>query len=123
MKYEIAMMIVALCIANACQSPASLSQAAPAWVATYQVPYDVMANCLVASSQLPWVKVVPAFYPPERRATVTVTAPTGSALGIFDVRQVSDRATDVAYRSIYGGPGSGAGGDALDKANVCGNPV
>jgi hypothetical protein len=28
----------------------------------------------------------------------------------------------VTYWSIYGGPGSGAGGDALEKANRCGNP-
>jgi hypothetical protein len=107
----------------ACQSPGELSQSAAAWNARYQVPYDVMANCLVQRSQLPWVRVTPAMYPAERRATVTVTTLTGSALGVFDIRQVSPRDTDVAYHSIYGGPGSTAGGDALDKADLCGNPA
>jgi len=54
---------------------------------------------------------------------VAVTAPTGSAIGVYEIRQISDRNTEVAYSSIYGGPGSGAGGDALDKANGCGNPT
>jgi hypothetical protein len=115
--------IVALCALTACQSPGGLGQKAPAWIATYQVPYDTMTNCLVERERLPWVTVTPSVYPAERRATIAVTTPTGSALGVYDIRQVSSRATDVTYRSIYGGPGSGAGGDALDKANRCGNPV
>jgi hypothetical protein len=115
--------VVALVALAACQSPGGLAQKAPAWTATYQVPYDTMANCLVERERLPWVTVTPSIYSPERRATVTVTSPTGSALGVYDIRQVSARDTDVTYRSIYGGPGSGAGGDALDKANGCGNPV
>jgi hypothetical protein len=108
---------------TACQSPAELSQKAPAWTATYQVPYDVMANCLVEREKLPWTKVTPAIDSRDHRATVTVTAATGSALGIYEIRQVSSRIIDVSYRSIYGGPGSTAGGDALDKANHCGNPA
>jgi hypothetical protein len=82
-----------------------------------------MANCLVERERLPWATATPSTYPAERRATVAVTAPTGSALGIYDIRQISGRDIEVAYRSIYGGPGSGAGGDALDKANHCGNPA
>jgi hypothetical protein len=82
-----------------------------------------MANCLAARSQLPWVKVTPAFYPREGRATVTVTTPTGSALGTFNIRQISDRDSEVSYRSIYGGPNSSAGGDARDKADRCANSV
>ena len=113
----------ALCALTACQSPGGLAQKAPAWIATYQVPYDTMAHCLVERERLPWLTVTPSIDPPERRATVTVTTPTGSALGMYDIRQISSRATDVTYRSIYGGPGSGAGGDALEKANRCGNPA
>jgi hypothetical protein len=123
MKCRTVSSIAALCALTACQSPAGLAQNAPAWTATYQVPYDIMANCLVERERLPWVTVTPSIYPPERRATITVTAPTGSALGVYDIRQISERATDVGYRSIYGGPGSGAGGDALEKANRCGNPA
>jgi hypothetical protein len=122
MNYRSLFNLTILPVLTACQSPAELSQRAPAWTATYQVPYDVMANCLVERSKLPWVKVSQATHPPERRATVTVTALTGAALGIFDIRQVSSQAIDVSYHSIYGGPGSTAGGDALDKANQCGNP-
>ena len=123
MKCRTASSIAALCALTACQSPAGLAQNAPAWTATYQVPYDIMANCLVERERLPWVTVSPSTYPAERRAMVAVTAPTGSALGVYDIRQIADRDTEVAYRSIYGGPGSGAGGDALEKANRCGNPA
>ena len=115
--------IAALCALTACQSPDELAQRAPAWTASYRVPYDELATCLVARERLPWVKVVPSTYPRERRAKVLVTSPTGSALGVYDIRQVSDRDSEVAYRSIYGGPGSGAGGDALRKADRCGNPA
>jgi hypothetical protein len=115
--------LATLSVLAACQSPAELSQKAPAWTATYRVPYDVMANCLVEREKLPWTKVTPAIDSRDRRATVTVTAATGSALGIYDIRQVSGQTIDVSYRSIYGGPGSTAGGDALDKANRCGNPL
>jgi hypothetical protein len=123
MKCRTVSSIAALCALTACQSPSGLAQKAPAWTAVYQVPYDTMANCLVERERLPWVTVTPSTYPQERRATVAVTAPTGSALGVYDIRQMSGRDTEVAYRSIYGGPGSGAGGDALDKANRCGNPA
>ena len=114
--------IAALSALTACQSPTGLAQKAPAWTAVYRVPYDAMANCLVERERLPWVTVTPSIYPQERRATVTVTAPTGSALGVYEIRQMSGGETEVAYRSIYGGPGSGAGSDALEKANRCGNP-
>jgi hypothetical protein len=119
MKYTTAFLLAALAALAACQSPGGLSQQPPTWASTYAVPYDVMTNCLVQRSQLPWVKVVPAFYPEERRATVTVTTATGSALGIFDVRQISGRDTAVTYRSIYGGPNSSAGGDAQNMADRC----
>jgi hypothetical protein len=115
--------ITALSALTACQSPGALAQKAPAWTAVYQVSYEAMANCLVERERLPLVTVTPSTYPAERRATVSVAAPTGSALGVYDIRQISGRDTEVAYRSIYGGPGSGAGGDALEKANRCGNPA
>jgi hypothetical protein len=115
--------IVALSALAACQSPGGLAQKAPAWTAAYHVPYDAMANCLVERERSPLVTVTPSIYPGQRRATVAVTAPTGSALGVYDIRQISGGDTEVAYRSIYGGPGSGAGGDALEKATRCGNPV
>jgi hypothetical protein len=119
MKCPTAFLLAALGVLTACQSPGGLSQQPPTWASTYAIPYDVMTNCLVARSQLPWVKVTPAFYPQERRATVSVKTPTGSALGIFDVRQISERDTAVTYRSIYGGPSTSAGGDAQNMADRC----
>jgi hypothetical protein len=123
MKCRTVFSIAALCALTACQSPDEFARRAPAWTAIYQVPYDTMANCLVERERLPWVNVIPSTYPRERRARVTITSPTGSALGSYDIRQISDREIEVAYRSIYGGPGSGAGGDALQKADRCGNPA
>ena len=61
-----------------------------------------MANCLVERERSPLLTVTPSIYPSERRATVSVTAPTGSALGVYDIRQTSERAVDVTYWSIYG---------------------
>ena len=123
MKFRTVFGIAALLALTACQSPGGLAQKAPAWTATYRVPYEAMANCLVERERSPLLTVTPSIYSSERRATVTVTTPTGSALGLYDIRQTSDRAVDVTYWSIYGGPGSGAGGDALEKANRCGNPA
>lgn len=121
MTRRIAISIAALCTSTACQSPGGLAEKAPAWSAVYRVPYETMANCIVERERLPWTTVTPSIYPREGRATVAVTTPTGSALGSYEIRQVSARDSEVTYRSIYGGPGSGAGGDALDKANRCGN--
>jgi hypothetical protein len=123
MKHGSLFGIAALSALAACEAPSGLSQSAPAWGTVYPVPYDAMANCLAERSQLPWVRVTPAFYPQERRATVTVTTPTGSALGIFNIRQISDRDSEVSYRSIYGGPESSAGGDARNKADRCAGAV
>ena len=106
-----------------CQSPGELAQKGAAWNAVYQVPYQRMANCIADLERGPMTTVTPSTYAQERRARVVVTAPTGSALGEYDIRQISARDTEVTYRSIYGGPGSGAGSGALEKANRCGNPA
>ena len=105
-----------------CQSPGQLSESAPAWKAVYQVPYERLANCIAEAERSGMVTVTPSTFPQERRARVVVTAPTGSALGVYNIRQISARDTEVLYSSIYGGPGSGAGSGALDKADRCGNP-
>src|SRR5262249_47638558 len=114
---------VALPALTACQSPAQLAQSAPTWTAVYAVPYDVMASCLVASETLPWTKGTPFIDSANRRATVTVTSATGSAPRTYDIPQGSGRASEGAYRTIYGGPGGSAGDAAFDKAKGCGNPA
>ncbi len=106
----------------ACQSPAGLAQKAPTWTAVYGVPYDALTNCIVERERGGLTTVTPAFYAQERRATISVTAPTGSALGVYEVRQLpGGGGTEVAYRSIYGGPSTDAGGGAFEKAKRCGN--
>ena len=104
----------------ACQSPGELAQKPPTWSAAYQAPWETMANCIVARSQRPLVTVTPTFS--SGRAQVVVTNPAGAVLGSFDIRQMSGGASEVAYRSIYGGPGTGAGGDARDIADRCARP-
>ncbi len=112
--------VLILAALTACQTPAQLDQNAPTWSAAYQAPWESMANCIVARSQRPLVTVTPTFHPD--RAQVVVTNPTGAVMGTFDVRRMSSGGTDVAYRSIYGGARSGAGGDARDIADRCARP-
>ena len=110
-----------LCATAACQSPGGLADRPPTWTAMYGAPYDALTNCIVEQERSPLVTVMPTFYAQEGRATVAVTTPTGSAVGVYEIRQVSGGGTEVAYRSIFGGPTSDAGGGAYEKAKRCGN--
>ena len=110
--------LAALSVLAACQSPSSLAQKAPTWTAAYGVPYQALTNCIVERERSPLQTVTPTFY--AGGATVAVTAPTGSALGVYEIRQISSGGTEVAYRSIYGGPNTDAGGGAFEKAKRCG---
>ena len=109
--------VMALAALAACESPGELAQKPPTWSAAYQVPWETMANCIVARSQRPLSTVTPTFT--AGRAQVVVTNPAGAVLGSFDIRQISGGGSEVAYRSIYGGPGTTAGGDARDIADRC----
>jgi hypothetical protein len=104
----------------ACQSADQLEQKPPTWTAIYQAHWEPMANCIVARSQGPLVAVTPTFSP--GRAQIVTKNPAGGVLGTFDVRQVSGNATEVAYRSIYGGPDTDAGGGARNIADRCARP-
>ena len=112
--------LIALAALAGCQSPGQLAQKPPTWSAAYQAPWEAMANCIVARSQQPLVTVTPTFT--SGGAQVVVTNPAGGVLGTFDIRQMASGGTEVAYRSIYGGPGSGAGGDARELADRCARP-
>ena len=120
MRYRTILSIAALGAVTACQSPAGLAQKAPTWTAVYGVPYDALANCIAERERGPLVTVTPAIYSDQQRATVSVTTPTGSALGVYEIRQISSGGTEVAYRSVYGGPSTDAGGAAFEKAKRCG---
>jgi hypothetical protein len=120
MNYRSLLPVTALGLLTACQTAGELAQKPPTWTAAYQAPWQRMANCIVASSQRPLVTVTPTFS--SNRAHVAVTNPTGAVLGTFDIRPISANGTEVAYRSIYGGPASEAGGDARDLTDRCARP-
>lgn len=106
---------------GACQSAAQLDSKPPTWTAVYQAHWQTVANCIVARSQRPLVTVTPTFS--SNHANIVVKNAAGAVLGTFDVREYRGRnATEVAYRSIYGGPTSDAGGDARDIADRCARP-
>ncbi|MBM3648659.1 MAG: hypothetical protein FJX11_12790 [Alphaproteobacteria bacterium] len=117
MNHKIALTIIPLIALAACESPGELAQKPPTWTAVYQAPWEPLANCIVARSQRPLLTVTPTFS--SGRAQVVVTNPTGAVIGSFDIRRVSARGTEVAYRSIYGGPTTDAGGGAKDIADHC----
>jgi hypothetical protein len=117
---SLAALVTALGAVAACQSPTELEQKAPTWTAIYNVPYDVLASCIAERERGPLATVTPSINSARRRATVAVTTPTGSAVGVYEIRQISG-GTEVAYRSIFGGPTTDAGGGAYQKAKQCGN--
>ena len=113
--------IAAFATLTACQSAGQMDQRPPTWTAAYQAPWEPLANCIVARSQRPLVTVTPTFS--SNHANIVVKNAAGAVLGTFDVREFRGRnATEVAYRSIYGGPTSDAGGDARDIADRCARP-
>ena len=120
MNSKIVFGLVSLCTLAACQSAGQLEQKPPTWTALYQAPWEAMANCIVARSQTPLVTVTPTFSP--GRAQIITKNPAGGVLGTFDVRQVAGGATEVAYRSIYGGPTTDAGSDAKNISDRCARP-
>jgi hypothetical protein len=120
MNSKIFLGFVSLGALAACQSAGQLEQRPPTWTAMYQAPWEPMANCIVARSQTPLVTVTPTFS--AGRAQIITKNPAGGVLGTFDVRQVSGGATEVAYRSIYGGPDTDAGGGARNIADRCARP-
>lgn len=120
MNSRIVLGLLVFAALTACESPGQLAQKAPAWTALYQTPWEPMANCIVARSQRPLVTVTPTFT--AGRAEVITKNAAGAVLGTFEIRQMSSGSTEVSYRSIYGGPDSGAGGDARDIADRCARP-
>ena len=117
---KIVFSLAALLALTACQSAGELEQKPPTWSAMSQAPWEPMANCIVARSQGPLVTVTPTFS--AGRAQIVTKNPAGGVLGTFDVRQAPGNATQVAYRSIYGGPDTDAGGGARNIADRCARP-
>ncbi|GEP52855.1 hypothetical protein [Reyranella soli] len=112
--------VAALSALTACQSVSQMDQRPPTWTAAYQAPWEPLANCIVARSQRPLLTVTPTFSP--GRAQIVVTNAAGGVMGTFNIRSLGGGGTEVAYRSVYGGPTTDAGGDAKDIADRCARP-
>lgn len=112
--------IASLAAMSGCQSVSQLDEKPPTWSAVYQANWEQMANCIVQRQQRPLLTVTPTFS--AGRARIVVTNPTGAVMGTFDVRQIQGNATEVAYRSIYGGPTTDAGSDAKNISDRCARP-
>ncbi len=54
MNDRTAFAVMALAALAACQSPGELAQKPPTWSAAYQVPWETMANCIVAGRSVRW---------------------------------------------------------------------
>jgi uncharacterized lipoprotein YajG len=113
-------LLAALPVLAACQSASQMEQSPPTWTALYQRPWEPMANCIVAGSQRPLVTVTPTFS--SGRAQVVEKNAAGGVMGVFEIRQVQGGATEVSYRSVYGGPDTDAGGGARRTADRCARP-
>lgn len=112
--------VAALAALTGCQSASQMDQRPPTWTAAYQAPWEPMANCIVARSQRPLLTVTPTFS--AGRAQIVVTNAAGGVMGTFNIRSLPGGGTEVAYRSVYGGPTTDAGGDAKDIADRCARP-
>jgi hypothetical protein len=115
--------ILALAVLSAltsCQSASQMDQRPATWTAAYQAPWQPLANCIVARSQRPLLNVTPTFS--AGRAQIVVSNAAGGVMGTFNIRSLPGGGTEVAYRSVYGGPTTDAGGDAKDIADRCARP-
>lgn len=75
------------------------------WTETYSVAFDTMANCLAVEYGREY-SVVPQLYQREKRANVTLTMPSGSAvISEFQIRQTTDTLSSVSWQRIGGTPG------------------
>lgn len=120
MNTRIVLGIFALAALTACESASQMEQKPATWTAVYQANWQKMANCIIAGSQGPLTKVSPTFS--AGRAEVVTTAPTGTVTGTFTIRAIGGGGTEVAYRSIYGGPTTDAGSGAKSIADRCARP-
>lgn len=120
MNRRMALSLTALSALTACQSAGQMDQRPPTWTAAYQAPWEPLANCIVARSQRPLLTVTPTFS--SGSAQVVVSNAAGGVMGTFNIRSLPGGGTEVAYRSVYGGPTTDAGSDAKDIADRCARP-
>lgn len=82
---------------GACGTSDDVKKTGVVWRGTVAARYDQLANCLSAQTTL-YYKGSVQFDRRERRATVTFSVPvTGIPVEVYDLRQVSDDATEVSW--------------------------
>ncbi|MCW5735035.1 MAG: hypothetical protein KIS73_12960 [Enhydrobacter sp.] len=96
MKFRIAGAAAAL-IAGGCGTSEDVKRTGIVWQGTVAARYDQLAKCLSTQTTL-YYKSALQFDTARRRATVTFSIPvTGIPVEVYDVRQVSDEATEVSW--------------------------
>ena len=84
-------------LAAGCGTPDDVKKTGVVWRGTVAARYDQLANCLSTQTTL-YYKASLQFDRAQRRATVTFAIPvTGIPVEVYDVRQVSDEATEVSW--------------------------
>jgi len=96
MRFGIAGIAAAL-ILSGCGTSDDVKKTGIVWRGTVAARYDQLANCLSTQTTL-YYKAVLQVDRNAQRATVTFQIPvTGIPVEVYDLRQVSDDATDVAW--------------------------
>lgn len=96
MRIRIAGVAAAL-IAGGCGTAEDVKRTGVVWQGTVAARYDQLAKCLSTQTTL-YYKAALQFDSAQRRATVTFSVPvTGIPVEVYDVRQVSDEATEVSW--------------------------
>ena len=117
--------IAALLLLGGCWTADDVKKTGVVWRGTYAARYDQLASCLSAQTT-PYYRADLQFDPNERHATVTYLIPvTGIPVEVYDVRQTSNDATEVSWRTRLVQEGAhGASYSPLDQMRRCGaSPV
>jgi hypothetical protein len=118
MRLRIAGTAVAL-ILGGCGTPADVKRTGVVWHGTVAARYDQLARCLSTQTTL-YYKASLQFAQNEPRATVTFSIPvTGIPVEVYDLRQASDNATEVAWSTRLE-RGQKTVGKPLYLMHVCG---
>jgi hypothetical protein len=96
MRLGIVAMAVAL-ILSGCWTPDDVKGTGVVWQGTVAARYDQLASCLSRQTTL-YYKAAITFDRNGQRATVAFSIPvTGIPVEVYDLRQISDNATEVSW--------------------------
>lgn len=104
MRFRATWLATALAVGG-CYNIDDVRQSPVVWTETYAVAFDTMANCLAVEYGREY-SVVPQLYQREKRANVTLTMPSGSAvIAEFQIKQTSETASLVSWQRVGGTAG------------------